>query len=123
MSTILLVEDDESLIDVYSIMLKHENFTVITARNGEEGLIIAKTQKPDLILLDIMMPKMNGLQALEILKSEEVTKNIPVLILSNIAESNQEENALKLGAQKYIVKSEYLPNELIKIIKDSLPKQ
>jgi CheY-like chemotaxis protein len=122
MDTILLVEDDQSLIDIYTITFTHENFTVEVAHDGEECLQKVKTVKPDLILLDIMMPKMNGIQALEKLKLDEATKNIPVLMLSNIAESSQEARAIELGAEQYLIKSQYLPMEIVNIVKDTLLK-
>lgn len=123
MNTILLVEDDPSLIDIYSITFSHENFKIEVARNGEECVQKTKNIMPDLILLDIMMPEMNGLQALEILKSDSTTKNIPVIVLSNIAESTYETRALELGAQQYLIKSQYLPMDIVNIVKTALLKK
>lgn len=122
MNTILLVEDDPSLIDIYSITFTHENFTIDVARNGQECLEKVKTIMPDLILLDLMMPEMNGIQALEKLKTDAKTKDIPVLILSNIDESTHETRALELGALKYLIKSQYLPMDIVSIVKNTLLK-
>lgn len=122
MNTILLVEDDPSLIDIYTITFTHENFTIVVAHDGEECLQKVKTIMPDLILLDIMMPKMNGIQALEKLKTDTKTKDIPVLILSNIAEMTYETRALELGALQYLIKSQYLPIDIVGIVKNTLLK-
>jgi len=122
MNTILLVEDDPSLIDVYSITFTHENFRIEVAHDGEECLQKVKTIMPDLILLDIMMPEMNGIQALEKLKADTKTKDIPVLILSNIAENTYEIRALQLGALQYLIKSQYLPMDVVNIVKNTLLK-
>lgn len=123
MNTILLVEDDLALIDIYSISFTHENFTIVVARNGQECLQKVKTIMPDLILMDIMMPEMNGIQALEKLKADSKTKDIPVFVLSNIAESAYETRALELGAQQYLIKSQYLPMDIVHIVKTALLKR
>lgn len=123
MNTILLVEDDSSLIDIYSITFTHENFAIVVAHDGEECLQKVKTIMPDLILLDLMMPEMNGIQVLEKLKADTKTKDIPVLILSNIVESAHETRALELGAQQYLIKSQYLPMDIVNIVKNTLLKK
>lgn len=120
MSTVFLIEDDPSLIDIYTISFTHENLAIEVARDGKEGLQKVKTIMPDVILLDIMMPEMNGIQVLEKLKSDAQTKNIPVLILSNITESKYETQALELGAEQYLIKSQYLPMDIVNIVKKSL---
>lgn len=122
MDKVLLVEDNQSLIDIYTITFKHENFEVEIARDGEECLQKVKSSKPDIILLDVMMPKLNGLQALEKLKADEESKKIPVIMLSNIAESKEETLSMQLGAVKYIVKSRFLPMEIVSFAKESLLK-
>lgn len=122
MNTILLVEDDQALIDIYNITFTHENFKVEIARDGEECLKKIKTIMPDIILLDIMMPRMNGIQTLEKLKSDTKTKDIPVIILSNIAELTYETRALELGALQYLIKSQYLPMDIVNFVKNTLAK-
>lgn len=122
MDKVLLVEDNQSLIDIYTITFKHESFEVEIARDGEECLQKVKNAKFDIILLDVMMPKLNGLQTLEKLKADEATKNIPVIMLSNIAESREEAQAMQLGAVQYIVKSRFLPMEIVNFTKDALLK-
>ncbi len=122
MDKILLVEDDQALIDIYTITFTHANFTIEVAQDGQECLQRVKTINPDLILMDVMMPKMNGLQTLERLKTDEETKNITVIMLSNIAESDQEARAINLGAAQYLIKSHFLPMEIVSIVKDTLLK-
>lgn len=122
MDKVLLVEDNDALIEIYSIIFKHQNFNIEVAINGEEALQRVKTFNPDIILMDVMMPKLNGIQTLEKLKADELTKNIPVLMLSNIADSEQEKKASSLGAAGYLIKSHYLPLDVVKITKDTILK-
>lgn len=105
---------------MYKKIFAFEKYDVDTAANGEEGLSKVKSGNPTLILLDIMMPKMNGLQVLQKLKSDEATKKIPVIILTNLAGKEDAEAALKMGAVRYIVKSEHDPESVTKIIKQIL---
>jgi CheY-like chemotaxis protein len=118
MPKILIVEDDTLVSRLYQKVFKFENYDVDFAMDGEQGLEKAKTNKPTLILLDVMMPKMNGLQLLEKLKSEESTKSIPVVMLTNLAGQQDAEEALKRGAVKYIMKSEYQPKQIVSMVKE-----
>ncbi len=104
MKTILLIEDEKNILLVYSKLLKKAGYRVLTAENGIKGLEIAQESKPDLIILDLLIPKLDGLVILETLKEEENTADIPVVIIS--ANSNQDsiENGLKAGAENYLVK-------------------
>lgn len=105
---------------MYTKIFTFEKYDIDVAGDGEEGLKKAKSVKPTLILLDIMMPKMNGLQVLEKLKADASTKMIPVVVLTNLSGQADAEAALKLGAVKYIVKSEYKPEEVAKMVKGIL---
>lgn len=105
---------------MYEKIFKFEGYEVDMAGNGEEGLEKAKTVKPTLILLDIMMPKINGLQVLEKLKGDESLKAIPVVMLTNLAGQSDAEKALSMGAVKYIVKSEYEPKQVTNMVKEIL---
>jgi len=105
MAKLLLVEDDALLIRLYQKKFTKDGHTVVTARDGEEGMRLAKKENPDLILLDVMMPKVSGLQMLEQIKSDEKTRAVPVIILSNVSSEEQQEKAVELGAVAYIVKS------------------
>lgn len=121
MAKILLVDDDPLLLRMYQTKLENDGNTVETAGNGQEGLKKLETFVPDMILSDIMMPVMNGLEFLASLKSEPSTKKIPVVVLSNISGSLQdEEKALELGAAAYLIKSSYTPKEVVEKVKEIL---
>jgi CheY-like chemotaxis protein len=113
---ILIVEDDVLLSKMYSSIFSSGNYQVDTAVNGQEGLDKARANMPDLILLDIMMPKLNGMEVLKTLKSDPALKAIPVVILTNLAGDNDVQAALKLGAVRYIIKSELKPKEVEEIV-------
>ena len=116
MHKILLVEDDDGLSRMYQRMLSIDGYTVERAADGEQGFELAKTFQPDLILLDMMMPKMNGFQTLDILKAEPTTAKIPIFILSNVAGVSEAELAVQKGADKYLNKSVYEPEQILDII-------
>lgn len=117
MAKVLIVEDDALMSRLYQKIFKFEKYEVDTASNGEEGLKKATEGKPNLILLDIMMPKMNGLQVLDKLKANPDTKKIPVVMLTNLAGDKDAETALAKGAVKYIIKSEHEPKEVADMVK------
>jgi len=120
MIKILVVEDDPLMSRMYQKIFKFEGFDVDVATNGEEGFEKICQTKPTLVLLDIMMPKLNGLQVLEKMKMDPVIKNIPVVMLTNLAGTQDAENALAKGAVKYIIKSEHEPKEVVNIVKEIL---
>ncbi len=117
---VLLIEDDQLIQRMYQKMFTFEKFEVETASDGEEGLDKARTMdpKPTIILLDVMMPKMNGMQVLEKLKLDPALKAIPVVMLSNLAGENDIETALSKGAVKYIIKSEYDPKQVSAMVNE-----
>lgn len=103
---VLLVDDDPLIIRMYQRKLAADGYHVLIASNGEEALAQVVKTKPRLILLDVMMPKMNGVETLKALKGQPNTKDIPVVILTNLGDNPQDvENAKKLGALDYLVKS------------------
>ena len=118
--TILLVDDDLTLREMYEERLKAEGFNIIQATNGEEAIQKAKDNTPNVILLDIMMPKVNGFDVLKDLKVHQETKNIPVLILTALIQDVDRVQGKKLGAADYIVKSEIMPGEVIEKIKNAM---
>lgn len=120
MTTILIVDDEEILRKIYSDRLTFEGFQVDTAANGEEALTKIQTTVPNLILLDILMPKLNGLQVLEKLNTVPAWKAIPVIVLSNVANDENIKKALTLGAKDYLLKTNFSPNEIINKIKTLL---
>ena len=119
MPKLLLIEDDDSVVRMYERLFVMENMQVTTALNGADGLKKAQ-DKPDIILLDIMMPVMNGLEVLKHLKADPVTKNIPVVILTNLSNDEDIKAALDLGADKYFVKSQHDPTVIADMVKQVL---
>lgn len=120
MAKILIVEDDPLMSRMYQKIFTFEGYDVEMAGDGQEGLEKTKTGKPTIILLDVMMPKMNGLQVLEKLKLDPDTKAIPVIMLTNLAGQQDAETAMSKGAVKYIVKSEYEPKQVANMVKEIL---
>jgi len=114
---ILLVDDDITLREMYEERLKLEGYAVATATNGEEALAKMKSFVPDLILLDIMMPVMNGFTVLDKLRAHSEYSKIPVLFLTALVQDQNKNRAMKAGAAGYIVKSETMPGDLMKKIK------
>jgi len=120
MAKLLIVEDDELMLRMYTKLLSYVGFDTVIAKDGQEGLEKARTEKPSLIILDIMMPKINGLDVLKALKADKETQNIPVVLLTNVSDDNILTEALKLGATGYLIKSQIANNELIEEIKQYL---
>jgi CheY-like chemotaxis protein len=120
MAKILIVEDDPLMSRMYQKIFKFEGYDAEVAVDGQEGLDKVRSLKPTLVLLDIMMPKMNGLQVLEKLKADPETKEIPVVMLTNLAGQTDAENALTKGAVRYIVKSQQDPKGVVAIVKEIL---
>ncbi len=118
MVKILLVEDDPLMLRMYEEIFKFEKYEIFTAADGQTGLDKAREMKPTIILLDIMMPKMNGLEVLGKLKQDPETQKIPVVMLTNLAGTQDAQTALKMGAVKYIVKSEYDPKQVTDMVKE-----
>jgi len=120
MAKILIVEDDPLISRMYQTVFKFEGFDVDMARNGEEGIEKLKKDKPSLVLLDIMMPKMSGIDVLREVKDDPMTKNIPVVVLTNLSGMRDAETALSMGAVKFIVKSKNKPKQIVAQIKEVL---
>lgn len=120
--TILIVEDDLDLVDMYKEKMKNAGFRVLSATDGRKALQRTK-EIPDLILLDILMPKLNGFEVLKKIKKEPATKNIPVIVLTNVGSesvNSDEKLAMSLGASAYVVKSLNTPEEVLSKIKSIL---
>jgi len=120
MAKILIIEDEATLRKTMSEYLVAEKFEAIEAPDGEIGLEEAKKEMPDLILLDIILPKKNGYEVLEELKKDEKTKKIPVILLTNLESTEDIEKAFEKGAVTYLVKSDYRLEDIIKKIKETL---
>lgn len=114
---ILIAEDDGFIAEVYDTKLTFEGFEVVIATDGVEAIEKIKSTKPDVILLDVMMPKMNGLEVLEKIRQDKEFKKTPVLILTNAGEKDSVTKALQLGATDYLIKSSYTPEEVVEKIK------
>jgi len=114
---ILVVEDEEILLTALSEELKQEGFDVVGAKDGVEGLEKAASEQPNLMLLDLVMPRLDGIGTLKQLKAQENTKNIPVVILTNLSDYDKISDALSLGAMDYLVKANYRLEELVTKIK------
>lgn len=122
MAKILIVEDDPSMSRMYKRSFAFEGYEVEIAEDGQQGIDMARSVKPAMILMDIMMPNMNGLEALERLKGDPETKGIPIVMLTNLGSDKDAETALSKGALQYIIKSEHEPEEVVGMIKEILSK-
>lgn len=120
---ILIVEDDPILQKAIQEYLSSDGFEVLAASNGEEGVRFALDEIPDLILLDIILPKKNGFEVIKEIKESPKTKNIPVILLTNLGSLSDIEKALELGASTYLVKSDYGLEEISQKIKETLAKK
>jgi len=119
---ILLVEDDAFVCDIYQTKLEQEGYKLILANNGLEAMKKLEEGIPDLILLDIVMPYMDGLEVLKKLKAEEKWKKIPVIILTNLSQKEEVEEGLGIGADDYLIKSHFTPSEVVEKVKSMLEK-
>lgn len=115
---ILLVEDEELMIDLLQRKLTKEGYEILVARDGEEGLKVMREVRPDLILLDIIMPKMGGFEVMEEMGKNKELKKIPVIVISNSGQPVELDKAQKLGAKDWLIKTEFNPQEVVdKVIK------
>ena len=117
---IIILEDDKFLLKAYEIKFKQSDFDVILATDGISGFELAEKEKPSLIILDLMLPRMNGFEFLKKIKSDEKLKNIPIIVVSNLGQKNDCEKAIKLGAKEFLIKTNYSLEEIIKKIKGYL---
>lgn len=120
---ILIVEDDEFLSKMYAAKLDLEGFQVTEAATGLQGLKAVEKDKPDLILLDLNLPEMDGFEVLKRIKEAENTRDIPVLVLTNYAQKDNIDKCLNLGASDYLIKAHFVPSEVIAKIKTILNTQ
>lgn len=115
--TILVVEDDPLLSKMYEAKLTNGGFVVIKAADGEEGLKTAITTHPDFILLDVMMPRLSGLDMLAALRKDTWGATVPVIVLSNLSENQEGDKAKALGVKEYLIKANFTPSEILEKIK------
>lgn len=114
---ILLVEDDRMIIDMYKMRLEEEGYDVSVTEKGSEALEQAKNEKPAVILLDVMLPEVDGFSILQSLKNQPETKRIPVLLLTNLGQEGDKTKGTDMGAADYFVKAQHTPAEVIRKIK------
>lgn len=119
---ILIVEDDPFLSSMYSTKFEMENFDVYCAEDGVKGLEAAVQVMPDIILLDILMPNMNGFEVLEKLKADAKTKSIPVILLTNLNQKDEIDKGMALGASDFMIKAHVMPSEVVDKTKTVLAK-
>lgn len=120
MKTILIIEDEKILSDMYKFKLTKEGFEVIAAIEVDEAIALAKKQKPDLVVLDILLPKESGINYLIKTRNIDDLKSIPVLVLSNFDDNETKSEAFKYGARDYLIKSNHDPKEIVLKIKELL---
>lgn len=120
MAKVLIIDDNEQLLRMHQKIIKFKGHEVIISTDGKKGLEKAVNEKPSIILLDIMMPEINGLEVLEKLKENQDTKNIPVIMLSNLSDEQHAQEAVTKGASKYIIKGDSDPNHIAQVIDETL---
>ena len=120
MKKILFIEDESALQKTFGEVLKQEGYEMISALDGEIGLRLAEVKKPDLILLDLILPKIHGFDVLKKLKQAEGAKHIPVIVLTNLEGMRDVDMALELGATTYLVKAQYSLEEVVEKIKKAI---
>lgn len=120
MKKILFIEDESALQKTFGDVLEQEGYKMISALDGKDGLTLAKSEKPDLILLDLILPKLHGFEVLKQLKEDEETKETPIIVLTNLEGVGDVKKALELGATTYLVKANYSLEEVLQKIKKAL---
>ena len=120
MTKILLVEDDKSLREIYNVRLGAEGYDIVSAGDGEEALALAIKERPDLIVSDVMMPKISGFDMLDILRSTTETKNVKVIMMTALSNEEQRRRGLALGADRYLVKSQVGIEDVVRTVHEVL---
>lgn len=120
MAKILLVEDDNNLREIYEARLQAEGYTIVSAHDGEEALVVAKAETPDLIISDVMMPKISGFEMLDILRNTDSLKDVKVIMLTALGQSDDQQRADKLGADRYLVKSQVTLEDIVNVANELL---
>lgn len=121
-NTLLIIDDEPGFRRIYRDVLENDGYSVLEAEDGEKGLTVIKSERPALILLDIVLPALNGFEVLKRIRSDEAIKNIPVIIFSVLGDKETIKRGLELGANDYTVKGFYTPREILSKIRDLLIK-
>ncbi len=120
MTKIAIIEDDQVINQMYRMKFEAAKFDVSTASDGEAGVSMVQKTKPDIILLDLQMPRMGGAEALEIIRASDWGATIPVIILTNLGEEEAPKSLRQLGIHSYIVKAELTPSQVVTRVKEAL---
>lgn len=120
MKKIVFIEDESATQKALGEVLQRDGYKVVSALDGETGLRLAKTEKPSLVLLDLILPKMDGFEVLERLRKEPETRDIPIIILTNLERMEDVERALELGAKTYLTKANYTLQEVVDKVKKAI---
>ncbi len=123
MPKVAIVEDDQAISQMYRIKFESEGYTVETAENGKLGLALAETMKPDIVLLDLMMPEMTGDKVLEAIRKTPWGKNMKVVILTNVGEQEIPESVRQLGVSAVVLKADMTPKQVADLVKAQLAKK
>jgi CheY-like chemotaxis protein len=123
MAKLLLVEDDNNLREIYEARLQAEGYKIVSAKDGEEALVVAKAEKPDLVIADVMMPKISGFEMLDILRNTDELKGVKVIMLTALGQSDDQKRASKLGADRYLVKSQVTLEDIVRTAHELLGDQ
>jgi adenylate cyclase len=118
--TVLIVEDEQSMLRALKNKLEHAGYTVHGANDGEEALVSIRSSKPDLVLLDLIMPKMDGISVLRQMKGDEALRSVPVVILTNLSSGDKVAEAMQLGTFDFLVKANYSLDDVLKKVVDRL---
>lgn len=117
---VLIIEDDSYISDMYRIKFESENFETNIAKNGTKGIEFLEKEIPNIILLDIVMPQIDGFSVLKIIKKDKRLEKVPVILLTNLSQRENIERGFDLGADGYIIKAHFTPLEVVKKIKETL---
>ena len=120
MTKIAIIEDDATISQMYRMKFEADGFDVRIANNGKIGIDLVKSFKPDIVLLDIQMPEMDGEETLRLIRSNESSKTTPVIILTNLGEEEAPQNMRSLGIHSYIVKANYTPRQVVALVKEAI---
>ncbi|OGZ46317.1 MAG: hypothetical protein A3J54_00545 [Candidatus Ryanbacteria bacterium RIFCSPHIGHO2_02_FULL_45_13b] len=121
--TVLIVDDDEFLLEMYAIKFKEEGFAVEIAKSGQDALEKAASAHPDIVLLDVVLPEMDGFSILQKMRSEKKSDGPLIIMLTNLSQKDDTERGLRLGADDYIVKAHYTPSEVVEKVRKLLAKR
>ena len=117
---VLLVEDDKMILDMYTLKFTQEGYEVTQAENGKDGLELAKKVNPDIVLLDIILPQMDGFTVLKSLKADPKKKDVPVVLLTNLGQDGDVKKGIELGAVDYLIKANFTPSQVVDKVKSVL---